>query len=232
VLPKLVGGVVLTGGQAGGEAGGEETGDRGEAGVIPGGVGTAAAFPVAPHPPLLFAAEIASPSKRESEVKHKQAIYEQILQVPEHLDADPEQGLLALWQWGERAYRVVPPDARGRVWSEQLALWFGYDEDGFLRLYTAEGEMLLTQEEELVDTRTAHLRFDIELLAEAWVPIEQELAIIVARRPNGQAVTYPLVGTVQIDGICREVLAPASVPLAIADDARRSRKSPAWGTRT
>lgn len=99
-------------------------------------------------PPLLFAAEIASPSKRESEVAHKTAIYELILQVPEHLDADPERGLLALWQWSESGYRVVPPDARGRVWSEQLALWLGYDEDGFLRLYTREGEMLLTQEEE------------------------------------------------------------------------------------
>ena len=99
-------------------------------------------------PPLLFTAEIASPSKRQADVKHKQAIYELILQVPEHLDADPERGLLALWQWGESAYRAVPPDAHGRVWSERLGLWFGYDEDGFLRLYTREGEMLLTQEEE------------------------------------------------------------------------------------
>jgi hypothetical protein len=105
-------------------------------------------------PPLLFAAEIASPSKRQSEVAHKQAIYELVLQVPEHLDADPERGMLTLWQWGQErsdargAYRAVPPDARGRVWSEQLSLWFGYDEDGFLRLYTHEGVMLLTQEEE------------------------------------------------------------------------------------
>jgi len=53
-----------------------------------------------------------------------------------------------LWQWGERTYRAVPPEAGGRIWSEQLALWLGYDEDGFLRLYTREGEMLLTQEEE------------------------------------------------------------------------------------
>jgi hypothetical protein len=99
-------------------------------------------------PPVLFVAEIASPSKRESDVKHKRAIYELVLQLPEHLEADPERGLLALWQWGERAYRAVPPDAGGRVWSEQLELWLGYDEDGFLRLYTRDGAMLLTQEEE------------------------------------------------------------------------------------
>jgi hypothetical protein len=125
-------------------------------------------------PPLLFAAEIASPSKRQADVEHKQAIYELILQVPEHLDADPEQGLLALWQWGESAYRVVPPDARGRVWSEQLALWLGYDEDGFLRLYTRDGEMLLTQEEQAERADAEAQRADAE--AQRRMEAERRLA--------------------------------------------------------
>jgi 5-(carboxyamino)imidazole ribonucleotide synthase len=33
----------------------------------------------------------------------------------------------------------------------------------------------------------------------------------VARSPHGQAVAYPVVETVQIDGICREVVAPARI---------------------
>ena len=47
------------------------------------------------------------------------------------------------------------------------------------------------------------------LLAEAYVPFERELAVLVARSPLGQAVAYPVVETVQVDGVCREVLAPA-----------------------
>jgi 5-(carboxyamino)imidazole ribonucleotide synthase len=47
------------------------------------------------------------------------------------------------------------------------------------------------------------------LLAEAYVPFERELAVLVARSPHGQGVTYPVVETVQRDGICVEVLAPA-----------------------
>ncbi|GLW05416.1 N5-carboxyaminoimidazole ribonucleotide synthase [Microtetraspora sp. NBRC 13810] len=49
----------------------------------------------------------------------------------------------------------------------------------------------------------------IPLLAEAFVPFERELAVLVARSPHGQGVSYPVVETVQRDGICVEVLAPA-----------------------
>jgi 5-(carboxyamino)imidazole ribonucleotide synthase len=46
-------------------------------------------------------------------------------------------------------------------------------------------------------------------LVEEAVAFRRELAVIVARSPHGQAVAYPCVETVQADGICREVLAPA-----------------------
>ncbi|WP_269435806.1 5-(carboxyamino)imidazole ribonucleotide synthase [Planomonospora sphaerica] len=49
----------------------------------------------------------------------------------------------------------------------------------------------------------------VPLLAEAFVPFERELAVLVARSPHGQGVSYPVVETVQRDGICVEVLAPA-----------------------
>ncbi|MFC4015692.1 5-(carboxyamino)imidazole ribonucleotide synthase [Nonomuraea purpurea] len=49
----------------------------------------------------------------------------------------------------------------------------------------------------------------VELLAEAFVPFERELSVLVARSPHGQGVSYPVVETVQQDGICVEVLAPA-----------------------
>ena len=46
-------------------------------------------------------------------------------------------------------------------------------------------------------------------LAEERVDFVQELSAQVARSPHGQAVAYPVVRTVQTDGICTEVIAPA-----------------------
>ncbi len=48
-----------------------------------------------------------------------------------------------------------------------------------------------------------------ELLAEELVDFTRELAQQVARRPSGQLVAYPVVETVQRDGVCAEVIAPA-----------------------
>lgn len=47
------------------------------------------------------------------------------------------------------------------------------------------------------------------ILLEELVPFERELAVLVARSPSGQAAAWPVVETVQTDGICTEVLAPA-----------------------
>ncbi|MDQ1628755.1 MAG: 5-(carboxyamino)imidazole ribonucleotide synthase [Actinomycetota bacterium] len=49
------------------------------------------------------------------------------------------------------------------------------------------------------------------LLAEERVEFTRELAVLVARSPHGQAAVYPVVETVQVDGVCREVLAPARI---------------------
>ncbi len=49
----------------------------------------------------------------------------------------------------------------------------------------------------------------LSVLAEEFVPFRRELAALVARSPSGQGAAYPIVQTVQVDGICREVIAPA-----------------------
>jgi 5-(carboxyamino)imidazole ribonucleotide synthase len=49
----------------------------------------------------------------------------------------------------------------------------------------------------------------ITVLAEERVAIRRELAALVARSPFGQGAAWPIVETVQRDGICVEVLAPA-----------------------
>ncbi|MEJ3741923.1 5-(carboxyamino)imidazole ribonucleotide synthase [Actinomycetes bacterium KLBMP 9797] len=50
---------------------------------------------------------------------------------------------------------------------------------------------------------------DVDLILEERVAMRRELAVQVARSPFGQVAAYPVVETVQRDGICVEVLAPA-----------------------
>jgi 5-(carboxyamino)imidazole ribonucleotide synthase len=47
------------------------------------------------------------------------------------------------------------------------------------------------------------------LIAEEYVAFDRELAVLAARSPHRQGAVYPVVQTVQRDGICREVIAPA-----------------------
>ena len=49
----------------------------------------------------------------------------------------------------------------------------------------------------------------VPLIAEERVDFARELSAVVARSPSGQAVAYPVVESVQRDGICHEVVAPA-----------------------
>ncbi|UOE46028.1 5-(carboxyamino)imidazole ribonucleotide synthase [Agromyces larvae] len=47
------------------------------------------------------------------------------------------------------------------------------------------------------------------LLVEELVDFRRELAQLVARRPSGEVAAWPLVETVQVGGVCSEVIAPA-----------------------
>jgi 5-(carboxyamino)imidazole ribonucleotide synthase len=61
-----------------------------------------------------------------------------------------------------------------------------------------------------------------ELIVEEKVALRRELAAVVARSPFGQVAAYPVVETVQRDGVCVEVLAPApDLPAALAVEAER-----------
>jgi 5-(carboxyamino)imidazole ribonucleotide synthase len=49
----------------------------------------------------------------------------------------------------------------------------------------------------------------VEYVAEERLDFRRELAAVVARSPSGQSAVYPVVESVQRDGICVEVIAPA-----------------------
>ncbi|MEU6175755.1 5-(carboxyamino)imidazole ribonucleotide synthase [Streptantibioticus parmotrematis] len=52
-------------------------------------------------------------------------------------------------------------------------------------------------------------RAGVPVLAEEKVDFVRELAANVVRSPHGQAVAYPVVESVQVDGVCDTVIAPA-----------------------
>ncbi len=59
----------------------------------------------------------------------------------------------------------------------------------------------------------------LDLLVEAHVPIERELAVAVVRRPTGEHRAYAVTETVQSDGICVELVVPALVSDDVAAEA-------------
>ncbi|MCT1385917.1 5-(carboxyamino)imidazole ribonucleotide synthase [Brachybacterium sp. p3-SID1565] len=71
--------------------------------------------------------------------------------------------------------------------------------------YDGHGVRIIERAEDAADWLEHHG----ELLAEQKVPFLRELSAQVARRPGGQSITYPVVQSVQRDGVCYEVVAPA-----------------------
>ena len=67
----------------------------------------------------------------------------------------------------------------------------------------------------------ADLAADDGLLLEAFVPFVRELAVLVARRPGGDTVVYPVVETEQRDHRLHACLAPAPIADDVAAEARR-----------
>ena len=62
----------------------------------------------------------------------------------------------------------------------------------------------------------------VPVLAEEKVSFVRELAANVVRSPHGQAVSYPVVESVQVDGVCDTVIAPApGLPDGLSAQAQR-----------
>ncbi|WP_285694695.1 5-(carboxyamino)imidazole ribonucleotide synthase [Actinomadura sp. NBRC 104412] len=92
--------------------------------------------------------------------------------------------------------------ARGHGWPLVLkATRGGYDGKGVWVV-----ESLDREARDLLSRLVAE---GVDLMVEEHVPFRRELAALVARSPYGQGAAYPVVETVQRDGICVEVIAPA-----------------------
>jgi 5-(carboxyamino)imidazole ribonucleotide synthase len=76
--------------------------------------------------------------------------------------------------------------------------------------YDGKGVRVVASADEASDWLTAAAEgTGAPLLAEERVPFTRELAVLVARTPSGEVRTWPVVESVQRDGVCSEVIAPA-----------------------
>lgn len=106
-------------------------------------------------------------------------------------DADRELAREVLTEFGQRVgWPLILKTSRG-----------GYDGRGVWVADSVEAALAIVADNPLVTPN--------RWLLEERVDFSRELAAQVARSPHGQGVAYPIVQTVQRDGICREVIAPA-----------------------
>lgn len=94
--------------------------------------------------------------------------------------------------------------------------------------YDGKGVRVITSADEIADW-LGELAAGESLLVEEFVEFRRELAQLIARRPSGEVAVWPVVETVQKNGVCAEVIAPApasqgaisdmagSIALAIAE---------------
>jgi 5-(carboxyamino)imidazole ribonucleotide synthase len=75
--------------------------------------------------------------------------------------------------------------------------------------YDGKGVWVVGSEPEAAEPFRTAAAAGVAVLAEEKVAFRRELSALVARSPSGQAAAYPVVESVQVGGVCTEVVAPA-----------------------
>ncbi len=75
--------------------------------------------------------------------------------------------------------------------------------------YDGKGVWVVRSGDEAREAFSVAQASGVDILAEELVAFRRELSALVARSPSGQVAAYPVVESVQQDGICWEVVAPA-----------------------
>jgi len=87
--------------------------------------------------------------------------------------------------------------------------------------YDGKGVWLVHSADEAAKVLAADRAPGAAILAEERVDFLRELSVLVARAPSGQCAVYPVVESVQRDGVCVEVVAPApGMSVALSDAAQ------------
>lgn len=75
--------------------------------------------------------------------------------------------------------------------------------------YDGRGVVIADDLDQALAAASGYLETGVQILIEERVALRRELAALVARSPFGQGAAWPVVETVQRDGICVEAVAPA-----------------------
>ena len=113
--------------------------------------------------PLTLVGEVASTNTRRRDRKKRSETYPVTLQVPEYLVIDLDRESLELCELVEGAYRPLPFDAEGRVWSPRLGTGFCWHEARrMMRVVLPDGQVVPTQQEEAALRKLADERAEQE----------------------------------------------------------------------
>ncbi|MBM7055423.1 5-(carboxyamino)imidazole ribonucleotide synthase [Streptomyces durocortorensis] len=112
-----------------------------------------------------------------------------------------------------RLTEIGAPCPRNRIVSDPAdAAAFAEEVGGFPVIlktvrggYDGKGVWVVRSEADAADP----FRAGVPVLAEEKVDFVRELAANIVRSPHGQAVAYPVVESIQVDGVCDTVIAPA-----------------------
>ncbi|MDX3339951.1 5-(carboxyamino)imidazole ribonucleotide synthase [Streptomyces fimicarius] len=121
---------------------------------------------------------------------------------------------------------IGAPCPRNRIVSDPAdAAAFAEEAGGFPVIlktvrggYDGKGVWVVRSEADAADP----FRAGVPVLAEEKVDFVRELAANIVRSPHGQAVAYPVVESIQVDGVCDTVIAPApELDEALAGEAQQ-----------
>ncbi|MGM3305443.1 Uma2 family endonuclease [Anabaena sp. WFMT] len=90
--------------------------------------------------------ELLSDSTAKTDKGLKKQIYQDIFRTPEYFWFDPHNLEFAGFVLLAGKYQPIEPNDQGWLWSQQLELFLGVDQNK-LRFFTAEGELVPTPEE-------------------------------------------------------------------------------------
>jgi 5-(carboxyamino)imidazole ribonucleotide synthase len=88
--------------------------------------------------------------------------------------------------------------------------------------YDGRGVMLVERQADLgqlIDSISLESASEVVFIVQSKVEIDLEIAVQIVRSVHGEIVSYPVVRTVQEDGICRMVHVPADIPVETAQNA-------------
>jgi Uma2 family endonuclease len=104
--------------------------------------------------------ELLSPSTAKKDRTEKRDLYARVFRTAEYFLCDPDAGTVEGLRLVDRFYRPIQPDENGRLWSEQLGVFFGLwhgvvsrRKGDWVRLFRPDGSLVPTAAERVEEER-------------------------------------------------------------------------------